>query len=297
MLKELEKLIDFIQIEYIELTNKWEENKQYMKFHLKNNEVYDLLENKILLEAIFNYREFINQNNVKLLRDFIVENEKIQEKIQEYLDRIIAECGKDVSISTHMIQAEGENWEAVCKADHFFKDVEVIDGIEKFIKLIKKDRKLQGVDIAKYILSKIKCTQLKLQKLVYLCFADYLCETEKELFIDDIYAFKYGPVVDTVYKRYKSYGYKPIEEEKEDINSTVSEMPAKSRILFAEEGTEKLISIDKTLKKYGDLTAGKLVELTHRENTPWTVTSKGKWIFYSKLKLEVIKEYHKYEII
>ena len=228
---------------------------------------------------------------------FIVNDEHMQDELKIVLDKIITECGKDVSISTHMIQAEDTTWESVCMADHFFKGVEVIDSLDKFIKLIKKDRKLEGIDVAKYILSKIKCTQLKLQKLVYFCYADYLCETDKELFTDVIYAFKYGPVVDTVYQRYKKYGYKPITEEKGDIDVTVSELPAKSRILFAEDGTEKILSIDSTLKKYGQLTAAQLVDLTHRENTPWTITYKGMRILYSKIKPEIIKKYHKQEII
>lgn len=233
----------------------------------------------------------------RIALDFIVSSEEMQDKLKEYLDKITTECGKDVSISTHMIQSEDKTWESVCKADKFFKDVYVIDRLDKFIKLIKKDRKLQGIDIAKYILSKTKCTQLKLQKLVYLCYADYLCDTGKELFKDLIYAYKYGPVVDSVYERYKKYGYKPIEEEKEDIDSTVPEMPAKSRILFAEDGTEKIISIDSTLKKYGHLTARQLVDLTHRDSAPWTMTPKGTWIFNSVIKPETIKQYHKFEMI
>ena len=151
----------------------------------------------------------------------------------------------------------------------FFKDVKVIKSIDTFIELIQKDRKLEGIDIAKYILSKIACTQLKLQKLVYLCFADYLCDSGKKLFKDKIFAFKYGPVVETVYTRYKKYGYKPIYEETEDIESkNILEMPSRSRILFAEDGIEKILSIDKTLKKYGNLSASELVNLTHREKTP-----------------------------
>ena len=42
-------------------------------------------------------------------------------------------------------------------------------------------------------------------------------------------------------------------------------MPTKSRIIFVEEGTEKILSIDKTLKKYGSLSASELVDLTHKE--------------------------------
>lgn len=228
--------------------------------------------------------------------DYIVTDDSVQETIKKDLDKIIKECGKDVSISTHMIQADDTTWKSVCIADHFFKDIKVIDSIDKFIKLIKKDRKLEGLDVAKYILSQTTCTQLKLQKLVYLCFADYLCATGKELFTDKIYAFKYGPVVDTVYKRYKEYGYNPIDEEKKDIDSkNISEMPAKSRILFAEYGTEKLISIEKTLKKYGDLSAADLVDLTHRDNAPWSKSFKSIGKLYSTIKLDTIKEYHKYE--
>ena len=228
--------------------------------------------------------------------DYIVTNDSVQEKLKKDLEKTLKECGKDVSISTHMIQADDTTWESVCVADHFFKDVKVIDSIDKFIKLIKKDRKLEGIDVAKYILSKIACTQLKLQKLVYLCFADYLCDTGKALFTDKIYAFKYGPVVDSVYKRYKEYGYKPIDEEKKDINSkNISEMPAKSRILFAEGGKKKLLSIEKTLKKYGGLSAADLVDLTHRDNTPWSKSFKGLGKLYSAMKLDTIKEYHHYE--
>ena len=41
--------------------------------------------------------------------------------------------------------------------------------------------------------------KIKIEKLVYLCFVDYLCDTGKKLFTDSIYAFKYGPVVDVEY--------------------------------------------------------------------------------------------------
>ena len=232
----------------------------------------------------------------RIAMDYIVTDDSVQEKLKKDLEKILKECGKDVSISTHMIQADDTTWKSVCVADHFFKDVKIINSLDKFIKLIKKDRKLEGLDVAKYILSKITCTQLKLQKLVYLCFADYLCDTGKELFTDKIYAFKYGPVVDTVYKRYKEYGYKPIDEEKKDIDSkNISEMPAKSRILFAECGTEKLISIEKTLKKYGSLSAADLVDLTHKDNAPWSKSFKGLGKLYSAMKLDTIKEYHQYE--
>lgn len=70
MLEELDKLINFIQTEYIQLTSKWEQSEYYTKINLKSNQVCDLLENKLILDTIVNYREFINQNNIQLLMDF-----------------------------------------------------------------------------------------------------------------------------------------------------------------------------------------------------------------------------------
>lgn len=230
--------------------------------------------------------------------DYIITNENVQQQLKQDLDKIIIECGKDVSISTHMIQADNTSWESVCASDHFFKDVVVIDNIDTFIKLIQKDRQLQGIDVAKYILSKITCTQLKLQKLVYLCFADYLCNTGRLLFKDKIYAFQYGPVVYSVYKKYKKYGYKSIEEETSDIDSkNIFELPSKSRILFAENGIDKISSIEKTLHKYGNLSATELVDLTHKKNTPWSKTIKDDLVLYSPITLDTIKKYHHFEEI
>ena len=54
-------------------------------------------------------------------------------------------------------------------------------------------------------------------------------------------------------------------------------MPSRSRIIFAEYGVEKINSIDETIEKYGKFSAGELVDLTHREDTPWAVSDKGKY--------------------
>ena len=53
----------------------------------------------------------------------------------------------------------------------------------------------------------------------------------------------------------------------------------------------------KNIKKYGHLTAGQLVHLTRRTNASWTKTPKNTWPLRSEIKLEVIKEYHKFEKI
>ena len=49
----------------------------------------------------------------RIALDFIIDKEEKQDEIQQYLDKIIELCGKDVSISTHIIQAENKSWESV----------------------------------------------------------------------------------------------------------------------------------------------------------------------------------------
>lgn len=77
MFEELDRLINFIQKEYIELNEKWQKSNYYYKFNLKNNLVCDLLSNEKMLETIFNYREFINENNIQLIMDFKQFNSEI----------------------------------------------------------------------------------------------------------------------------------------------------------------------------------------------------------------------------
>ena len=49
-------------------------------------------------------------------------------------------------------------------------------------------------------------------------------------------------------------------------------MPSRSRILFAKRWDKKIKSIDNTIKKYGNLSAGELVDVTHKKNTPWDLS-------------------------
>ena len=70
MFEELKRLINFIQVEYIEFNKKWQNSIYYSKINLKDNLVINLVDNEALLSSVFNYREFINENNIQLLMDF-----------------------------------------------------------------------------------------------------------------------------------------------------------------------------------------------------------------------------------
>ena len=94
-------------------------------------------------------------------------------EMKEKIDYIISKCGSDISISTHYIMTEENTWSSVVNYDLYFKDVKLISNVEDYANLILCDRNLEGLDIAKYIISKILCTPLKLEKLTYFCYADF----------------------------------------------------------------------------------------------------------------------------
>lgn len=236
-------------------------------------------------------------NGTRIALDYIVNENTTKEDLKYRLDTITTACGKGVSLSTHMIQTDSPDFDSVRKKDYFFDDVELIDTLEEFIELINKDREMIGLDVAKYILCLEKCTHLKLEKLVYLCYADYLCEFGGKLYTDNIYSYKYGPVVESVYEKYKEYGYKEVEKDKKDINSKyIYKMPSRSRILFARDGIRKLYCIERTIHKYGKYSASDLVEITHKPLTPWSESGRGS-NFNEVIPDEVIKKYHKNEEI
>lgn len=213
--------------------------------------------------------------------------------------KIKDDCDKDVPLSTHFMETKSDSWESVVSYDPFFEGVECTKSVEEFTGKIKKSRILSGLDVANYILSKIKCTHLSLEKLVYFSYADYLCHYGERLFEDKIYAFTHGPVVAGVYETYKRSGsqyLKPLEFGNDsDIFTGVKELPARSRILFAKNGGEKLASIDKTIELYGRYSPGFLVELTHRAGSPWSRVDSTK--AYRTISDDLIVAYHGMETV
>lgn len=120
---------------------------------------------------------------------------------------------------------------------------------------------LSALVTAHYLLSTAcraerKLTNKKLQKLLYYAQAWSLAINKTPLFADPIEAWIHGPVVPSVYHRYKKYGSRPIEEK-----------PRKNEPLLA---SHKEI-IDEVWRVYGKYDADYLELLTHSE-APWINT-------------------------
>lgn len=120
-----------------------------------------------------------------------------------------------------------------------------------------------AIDVAfsllKHAAEQGKCfTNLQLQKLTYVCHGLSLAHFQRPLIIDDVFAWKFGPVVPSVYFRFKSYG-----------SSVISE----SMDVVLDDASEAIIS--EVVTKLGYLSGPQLVELTHREGSPWYKTWDG----------------------
>ncbi len=127
----------------------------------------------------------------------------------------------------------------------------------------------------------LRISHLKLQKLIYYCQAYHLAIRDTPLFEEELEAWKYGPVVKSIYNIYKVYGNAIIatsEPEQTHEKSYTSMQPEEIRL------------ISQVMDAYGHLSAISLMEHTHREK-PWQKAfRKGEGTIIDK---EIMKEYYK----
>lgn len=121
--------------------------------------------------------------------------------------------------------------------------------------LLLKEARLRG----------IKLSNLKLQKLLFLCHAFHLVETGRPLVRGSFEAWQYGPVHREAYEAFKRFGPKAITEEADKfdpVTGTRNPIPVSY-------DRDALDVIQKVIQFYGPKSAGELVELTHSKNGPW----------------------------
>lgn len=103
-----------------------------------------------------------------------------------------------------------------------------------------------------------KVTQLQVQKIMYFFEAYYMCINNVDrLYECNFNAWALGPVSIPLYNELKKFGDKDIVLNEEQLNMANSINDRKKEIL------------DYIYKVFGGISAMKLVELTHREDSPW----------------------------
>jgi uncharacterized phage-associated protein len=192
--------------------------------------------------------------------------------INGFLSRVKKKCG-NVQFGIHKLSTSETSWKSVKEKDKFFEDVIVVKDMDTFIDYISRDQELSAYDVAKLLLTTIPSSHLKLQKLLYYCYAEFLERTGQRLFDEPIVAYKYGPVVESVFRKFQKNGSSVIDyqedEEFEIIPDQFAATPSFIKIAHSEHGAVAIDSIFTVLSKYGDMSPFDLVDKTHQEGGPW----------------------------
>ena len=102
----------------------------------------------------------------------------------------------------------------------------------------------------------IELTNLKLQKLVYFVQGFSLALVDHPMFREDIYAWTYGPVIPSLYKKLKRYGAGVVNAHLEACDTLDGDAEA--------EGVVRVV-----MNTLGNMRAMALVSLSHRKYSPW----------------------------
>lgn len=115
-------------------------------------------------------------------------------------------------------------------------------------------------------------TPMKLQKLLYFAHGWHLALTEEPLLNEQIEAWKWGPVVPSIYHEFKEFGAGPIEDSRV---CRIKRAKGRVRLVPIEIGDSGISSsrakavIRRVWKVFKRYTALQLSNMTHQPGTPW----------------------------
>ena len=103
---------------------------------------------------------------------------------------------------------------------------------------------------------------MKLQKLIYILYKEYLKRTGLKLFTENFEVWQYGPVLPNVYSEFKSYRANPIKSYALNADTSVT----KVNIV---QGTHFEEIFDRVWNLYKRFSGMALSNFTHREGGAW----------------------------
>lgn len=123
------------------------------------------------------------------------------------------------------------------------------------------------VSIANYFIKNaiyegVEMTPMKVLKLVYIAHGWHLGLMGKELITDQVEAWKYGPVIPSVYQEFKRFG-------NTDINGLSFRSTLEKEEYNNLESKKVNIFLDRVWEVYKSYSGLELSELTHKQGTPW----------------------------
>jgi uncharacterized phage-associated protein len=123
------------------------------------------------------------------------------------------------------------------------------------------ERAYPATTIANYFIKKAsddeeEITLMKLAKLVYIAHGWYLALFDKPLVSEPVQAWKFGPVIESIYQEFKKFGNEPI-----DMMAIAQDIPD------SDDNTRKLLNRVWEVNKKN--TAYQLSNWTHKKGSPW----------------------------
>ena len=103
---------------------------------------------------------------------------------------------------------------------------------------------------------------MKLQKLMYFLYRDYLNTTGDPLFSERFETWQYGPVLSQVYHAFKGYGASSIKKYYIDSDGNALKVNEGNNPEFAR-------ILDRVWERYKNYNGIQLSELTHKNHTAW----------------------------
>lgn len=127
---------------------------------------------------------------------------------------------------------------------------------------------ISALNVSNSILSRafpehIDITPMKLQKMIYFIYRDYLKRSKIALFNERFEVWKYGPVIPSVYAEFKNYGSNAIKNyATENDGRTILIVDEDSSIIFKNV-------MDNIWRNCKSLDGIYLSSLTHQKGTAW----------------------------
>lgn len=136
-------------------------------------------------------------------------------------------------------------------------------------------------------------TLLRLIKYVYIAYGFAMAILDKVIIdkrFDTVQAWKYGPVIPSVYHSFKHNGNNPITRKSEIAKSESEDGNLNFFIPEVTDDEIKMI-LDFVWERYRNMSTSDLIELLHREDTPWAFCYRaGKYV---EIPDEITSVYYK----
>lgn len=133
-------------------------------------------------------------------------------------------------------------------------------------------------------IEKIALSPMKLQKVLYFVYKQYLKTYKKALFSERFEAWVFGPVISDVYYAYKNRKDKNINEYMIDANGTL-------KMIDPNESPDFGKAFFNAWDRYKRFSGIELSSFTHSPNSAWTIAVSENRAFLSDIDIEAEDEY------